>query len=226
MKRYFILLFMAIVVSNSNVYAMDKEQPTSYGKTIGEWSAEWWKWVRSIPKNENPLLASGDLDCSAGQSGPVFFLAGTTGDSEVTRTCTSPIPKGKSLFFSPLNAMYYNDPADLPQFANVSEKQNALDGFISGACNLKITVDGKNILFSAVAIDRTQSPIFPIKIGDEDVFGGSAGAIDNQTLSDGFWVMLRLPKGSHTLHVQGAVCDPATHEPIFQQDYKYVLQVE
>ncbi len=27
-----------------------------HGKTYGEWSAEWWKWVLSIPADRNPLI--------------------------------------------------------------------------------------------------------------------------------------------------------------------------
>src|SRR5207253_275232 len=26
------------------------------GKTLGEWSAVWWKWAYAIPANDNPLL--------------------------------------------------------------------------------------------------------------------------------------------------------------------------
>lgn len=218
-----LFLVLMLLAAIAPTYADDNGQPKIHGKTYGEWSAKWWQWLRSIPAQSNPLLGSGQVDCSIEQSGPVVFLAGTTGGDPVVRECS--VPKGKELFFSPLNAMYYNDPADPLPHPNVAEKRIALDGFLSSACNLNITVDGEKLLFSAVAIARTQSPTFRINIGDDDVFGGTAGAIDNKVVSDGFWVMLRMPKGTHTLHVQGAACDPPGM-PFFEQDYKYILHVE
>ena len=40
--------------------------------------------------------------------------------------------------------------------------------------------------------------------------------------------MLRLPSGTHTLHVQGALCDVHTNQPLAgsQQDYTYELLVK
>jgi hypothetical protein len=211
----------------SPTYADSSGQPTIHGRTYGEWSAKWWQWVRSIPDPDgqsNPLTSSGQVDCSVAQSGPVWFLAGTKGGAPVTRECT--VPQAKELFFSPLNAVFYNDPADPPPPPDVPEKRAALDDSVSGACNLKITVDGENIVFSAIALARTQSPPFRLTIGEQDVFGGTAGTVDSKAVADGFWMMLRLPPGKHTLHVQGAVCDQTTHEPTFQQDYTYILHVQ
>jgi hypothetical protein len=45
-----------------------------YGMSYGQWSVRWWQWVFSLPANNNPILDTGD--CSAGQSGPVWFLGG------------------------------------------------------------------------------------------------------------------------------------------------------
>src|SRR5690242_15482225 len=43
-----------------------------YGATYGEWSARWWQWAFSLPVDHHPLFDT--ADCSAGQSGPVWFL--------------------------------------------------------------------------------------------------------------------------------------------------------
>ena len=67
-----------------------------YGLSYAEWGAQWWRWAYSFPVAQFPPLQSGELDCSAGQSGPVWFLAGTVGQGPVTRSCT--IPTGKALF--------------------------------------------------------------------------------------------------------------------------------
>src|SRR4051794_27081119 len=47
-----------------------------YGLSYGDWSAQFWRWEFSLPVNGHPL-AGNNGDCSAGQSGPVWFLGGT-----------------------------------------------------------------------------------------------------------------------------------------------------
>jgi len=229
-----VLLLLIAVAAVTPAYAHGKGQPEIHGKTYGEWSAKWWQWLRSIPAQSNPLLGSGQVDCNIGQSGPVVFLAGTTGNDPVVRECT--VPQGKELFFSPMNFMFENDPGET---LSEAQKREILDGVLtdadgagdvfggSRACNLTTSVDSVPSIFSAIATARTQSPAFRIAIGEDDVLGAPAGTVDEEAVSDGFWVMLHLPKGEHTLHVQGALCD-LNNEPIggFQQDYTYILHVE
>lgn len=80
-----------------------------YGLAYGEWSAKWWEWVFSIPAPTNPqfqgIPASNPpavVDCSVGQSGPVWFLAGDFGGI-AARQCKDPIPSGVSIFFPVAN---------------------------------------------------------------------------------------------------------------------------
>ncbi|HEU5229311.1 MAG TPA: hypothetical protein VFU49_15955, partial [Ktedonobacteraceae bacterium] len=61
-----------------------------FGRTYGEWSNAWWQWAFSIPTPVNPLLDTTGAHCSEGQSGPVWFLAGTITSGPVTRHCTIP----------------------------------------------------------------------------------------------------------------------------------------
>src|SRR5438876_12107911 len=70
-------------------------QSHAYGKTYAEWSVKYLQWVTSLPATNSPILDTGD--CSAGQSGPVWFLASTFGCTTNTRSCT--IPAGVALFF-------------------------------------------------------------------------------------------------------------------------------
>jgi hypothetical protein len=41
-----------------------------YNLTYGEWTARWWQWAYSIPKNINPSYDDTGKHCSEGQSGP------------------------------------------------------------------------------------------------------------------------------------------------------------
>lgn len=71
-------------------------QSQPYGHTYGEWADRWWQWVDSIPKSVNPMIDPTGANCAQGQSGPVWFLAGSPGGS-YDRSCT--IPAGKAVFF-------------------------------------------------------------------------------------------------------------------------------
>ena len=78
-------------------------QSSPHGKTYGEWGAAWWEWAASIPADSNPLLDQTGESCHEGQSGKVFFLAGTFGETGVVRECT--IPTGTALFFPIVNVV-------------------------------------------------------------------------------------------------------------------------
>jgi hypothetical protein len=58
------------------------------GKTTLGWIPEWWRYVMSQPADVNPLL-NPSVDCSIGQSGPVFMLPTILGPG-FTRSCTIP----------------------------------------------------------------------------------------------------------------------------------------
>ena len=64
------------------------------GLDLGVWSARSWQWFFSLPEEVNPFFdATGEL-CGYGQSGPVFFLAGSF--VSVERSCV--IPEGVHIF--------------------------------------------------------------------------------------------------------------------------------
>src|SRR5207245_2293718 len=68
-----------------------------FGKTYGEWSAEWWQWNFSIPVPSNPTFDTTGQHCQVQQSRPVFFLAGTATGDVTRRECT--VPSDTPLFF-------------------------------------------------------------------------------------------------------------------------------
>jgi hypothetical protein len=75
-----------------------------HGLSYGEWSARWWQWILSIPAETNPNLDTTGENCGEGQSGHVWYLAGSFGGGPYLRTCT--VPTGTSLFFPILNAAF------------------------------------------------------------------------------------------------------------------------
>jgi hypothetical protein len=72
-----------------------------YGLTYGDWTAKWWQWAYSVPKEVNPAYDDSGKYCSEGQSGPVWFLTSTY-KHPVERHCI--IPAGKAILFTILNS--------------------------------------------------------------------------------------------------------------------------
>ena len=92
-------------VNNSNMTTTPTAFSTDtiqHNITYGEWTARWWQWLYSIPEERNPAADETGANCHEGQSGPVWFLAGTFGGLN-ERVCT--IPAGKSLLFPVVNQM-------------------------------------------------------------------------------------------------------------------------
>ena len=71
------------------------------GATQEEWSKRWWHWALSFDEDSSPVADDDGSRCAQGQSGPVWFLAGTYEARRVTRSCR--VPAGKTLFFPLVN---------------------------------------------------------------------------------------------------------------------------
>jgi hypothetical protein len=198
-----------------------------YGLSYGEWSARWWQWLLQIPAATNPNLDPTGAHCAEGQSGQVWFLAGTFGTlpSPIVRDCT--VPAGKSLLLSPLNQadgaglIDCEGPApfDVPcadftfngkkglaalrEEAKVSQDNPAL---------LQVSLDG--VPLSDLTAYRAQSPVFSYSMTTGNVIsflltvsglpGPEAPGTYTPAVADGYWVMFTpLPPGKHTIHFEG-----------------------
>jgi hypothetical protein len=188
--------------TNSNIgpqsYPLDSKP---YGLTYGEWTAKWWQWTISIPKDINPGGDTTGKDCALKQSGPVWFLAGTFGGA-ATRTCT--IPAGKAIMLPLINAE-----CDYLAKPNLKTEQQLLACAKSeneGITGLDATVDG--VKTQSLQNYRVQSPLFNFTYPTNNVNGAPVGS--TQGVSDGYWVLLKpLPVGSHTVHIAGSVVNYA-----------------
>lgn len=216
LRRISITLALLLALAPAS-FAAPKNVGTTAGKTYGEWSAAWWQWIYSLGATGSPLTAEGAMDCSRGQSGPVWFLAGAGGNTTAVRSCT--VPSNKALFFPVLNASYFNVP---PEDTSVAGKRGLLDGFLSDlvpgfvadfgfpgtrACKLQATLDGERIS-DANPIARVQSPPFRIDTGDDPLFNNPPNTVDEEVVADGYYVMLPpLTPGAHTLEFSGHFCE-------------------
>jgi len=194
----------------------------SFGQTYGEWSARWWQWAFSIPAAVNPVLDLTGENCGQGQTGNVWFLAGTFG-GPATRTCT--IPTGKGIFFPVLNIATF---APFPyETLNDLRAQAATE--IDKFTVLEVTID--HVKLRGLRDLRVQSPVFSLTVPAEGLLGpgscpplvppASPSQLCNPVVSDGFWVLLSpLHKGHHVLHFHAEKSDG------FLVDVTYNLTIE
>jgi len=153
-------------------------------------------------------LQSGELDCAAGQSGSVRFLAGTAGQGPITRSCT--IPTGKALFFPIIS--YLNDyPCPDPNFQpppGRTLEQFLTEGaaaIINLVTELEVVVDGQplNNPFNY----RATSRLFTFTADTSLVaFDSCVTSTEQFGVTDGYWILLRpLPPGPHTIFFHAVI---------------------
>ena len=87
--------------TSKEAIAVFEANSTPFGLTYGEWTAKWWQWAYSIPKDTHPAYDDSGKYCTVNQNGPVWFFPGTYG-KPVIRECT--IPSGKAILFPILNS--------------------------------------------------------------------------------------------------------------------------
>ena len=209
--------------------------PPVYGKTYGGWGAEWWKWALSFPLDENPVVDDTGEFCDLGQSGKVWFLAGSFGVTEVERHCT--IPAGKAIFYPIINTTWFDEPGD--EILTDEEVRWILAALVvDGACQMASTLDTFTTPnFGEVPAPisarlrlavRAQSPKYSFDFPEDNIFGADAGEND-RLIAAGYWVMLPpLTPGEHVLTLHGARCSETGEgelEKVFETGVTYHLTV-
>lgn len=210
--------------------------PTIYGKTYGEWGAEWWKWAYAAPEGENPVQDLTGEYCHVGQSGPVWFLAGTFGLKGVERHCT--IPAGTAIFYPLVNATWVEEPGD--DIYTDEEVRLVMATAYAGdrACKMTSTLNSfttPNFGELPAPISawmrpavRSQSPKYTVDLPEGNVFGWPPGP-NERLIAEGYWVMLPpLKPGEHTLTLYGSGCDQTgekTLKQAFEVEVTYHLTV-
>lgn len=191
-------------------------QSSAYGQTYGEWAADWWTWV--IEQGFWPLVDSTGEDCAVGQSGQVWFLAGSW-VGPVERTCE--VPAGKALFFPVQNYAWFSFPddpyigyPDYPEPGGEEVVRAGLAAYNDGTGGRYASIDGVEV--EDLDDYRVTSPEFEALLPDGNAFG-----LPEMTLGpnydDGWYLMLApLSVGEHEIEFTGDDGD---------QDIKYNLEV-
>ena len=168
-----------------------KKALRSYQKLAGDW----WNWAVQFPFATNPINEDGSVDCTRGQKGKIWFLAGTFGET-VERDCT--IPEGKSLFFPIVNALFWvpEDGADVAAVRAGANAQINLTTF------LEVIIDG--VVIADPFAYRAQSPPggFALNFGPllADFGYGPTPDPRDPAVADGYWILLApLEEGEHAI---------------------------
>jgi hypothetical protein len=169
------------------------------GNSFAEWTVKWWKWVYSIPKDENPISDSTGELSEVGQPGEVWFLGGKPAD----KSCEVPVRNCKIRSGLPILFPVINCEANKIEFPLLDDK-----GLIEN-----VTTHMKLIRSKVCYINGTQIPvqhvrsepiIFDIVVTHDNVFG-LEGAGRTTASADGYWVFLkRLKKGNYLVNFSGS----------------------
>ncbi len=188
--------------------------PNSFvaGKSIADWTAAWWSWALQAPVAQNPLTDTTGAFANVNNTGPVFFIAGTTGTTgPVSRSFQ--VPGGKPVLL-PLINFFDTEPAEIdPPTATLADRQNAANALVAGWLNavnpasLFASSDGVPVANPSSYLEVTG--LFsagPVQAGSLIASEGvPVGADLVPTKSAGYWLMIEdLAPGLHTLNFGGS----------------------
>ena len=173
------------------------------GKTYAQWAAAYWQWAFSIPADTNPLTDTTGEFAAEGQSGSVWFVAGTFGDSQERSIV---VPAGKKLFMPVFQSIFGSgvfdcEPTVPGVFCDVPTLQ------ATAAANIGLPGEVLEVLIDGVAVQDVSGyraasvEPFSITYPDNSLVGVAAGTYFPQ-VEDGYWLMLTpMTPGQHTIEI-------------------------
>ena len=216
------IIGLILVASAWSALAKDVVLPpnsTFGGLTDAQLTAEWWQWAMSAPDELNPVADETGVNCAVGQQGPVWFLAGGFGSSQLHRLCT--IPAGKALFFPIINMVYYPARGNRTYTCEEAKASAAVNN--EAALDLFAELDGCSI-----------SNLKQHRIASKECFDVFARVPFRQrsyktfpSATDGYWLLLEpLAPGRHTLKFGGRYSKNSSAYGRMIQDIEYELIVQ
>lgn len=187
---------------------------TFEGRTYAQWETAFWQWALALPLGPvpHPFNDCNNRPISAGQTGDVWFWSAPNA-TEVCNQSATIIPAGKAIFLSTLDLEASSLDAP-PFFATTAAGQLAIaQQFANYIQDLFVTIDGVPV--PNVTAYRTTTGQFPFTAPTPWIFntvGGSGTAV-----GDGYFLMLQLPPGAHTIHYGGTFNIPkgvVGHKPV------------
>jgi hypothetical protein len=201
-------------------------ESNAYGKGYAQLAAEWLEWLLAIPAASSPLLDPDGAFAAVGQSGKVWFLAGTVG-GPATRSVT--VPTGTALFFPIVNFFWLNTPeyGDPPWSPDQAKhvKDDILTPVVDAAHGLILEIDGRTV--QNVDSLRVYSELGECTVPDDNIFGAPFDPVPHACVADGYLALLPpLSAGNHTIHFAGGIAAVPPYQPVpFSLDVTYHITV-
>jgi hypothetical protein len=223
---FVVVLYIMLVCPLYSSYAQNDEieifdkNSKPYGKTYGEWSAEWWKWLLSIPLPDNPRLDQTGSKCGTNQNEKNVWFLVQTSEGNVKRQCE--IPFGKSIFIPILTGQ-----CDFISNLDLKTEPQLRECAQWGIQNAVVKASLNDISITE-NIERVQSPIFNFTLIPNHLFS-SVDPITGHTeaVLDGYYIFIEsLPPGNHTMKFSAfGIDNPIIGTTSFAYSVEYILEV-
>jgi hypothetical protein len=172
----------------------------------------WLRWALEQPYYTGPVADTTGEDCGLGQSGPVWFLAGTFG-GEVTRECD--IPAGKQLFLPLVNRWcvfpdeYYTSDEQIEETLPFIEAW--YDAKHAATCELTLRIDGQDVRPDFESLDEATyikvMDTFELDLDEEHWAPAYFEGGLMPATGDGNYALIQpLAPGDHVIELAGTVC--------------------
>lgn len=183
------------------------------GESVAALTARWWQWANAMafPPYRDP---DGRL-CELGQSGPVWFLAGTDGSFEPQRRCT--VPEGRHLLVPIIN-MYRSGARDVG---------DADDAALCARLQASVAVNNDRLGSAVVLLDgEPLAQASRMRVRSDGCFPADPADPEGHiAAADGYWLLLApLPRGRHRL-VVGANYAGEDAFGELSQNFEYLIDV-
>ncbi len=176
-------------------------QARPYGRTYGDWGVRFIQWMLAIPAAESPMLDTSGARCAKGQSGPVWYLFGSS-TSPVIRTCT--VPAGTALFIAPFTGECSTVQGNGHTFVALGSCATRMTDSLTRA---DVTVDGR--VTHLLPHYRFKTSMFSVTYPVGNLLG-VPGPGTSKMVADGFAVMVApLATGRHTVGLRGGTASGA-----------------
>lgn len=177
------------------------------GKSIADWTADWWSWGMQAPLAANPLLDTTGAFANQNNNGPVFFIAGNS----ATRTFN--VPAGRPILLPLINLFDVETVPPDPPATTLADRIKATDLVVQAwlaavdTGSLFASIDGGAVPNPSSYLEVTgHFDMGPTQAGSYlESFGIPAGVDAFPTKSGGYWLMIdSLTPGIHELRFGGA----------------------
>jgi hypothetical protein len=228
-RNFAVAAVVALAVCPARGQTIYPPGSTVAGQPIADWTVGWWTWALSFsaPPGPNPFNdPTGEL-ATVNNNGPVFYVAGTQGGASAPRSFT--VGAGTPLLFALANLVAIQYP--LPDL------EAYVTNFFANPPQLTATIDGVSI--PNLALYRETSSVTSLGLAVQLPPYGSLGEVEGPTpgfiadpalcpnftsdllcpaISFGYYLMVNLPPGEHTITTGGTVMYNLPVDPQFGLD--------